>query len=432
MRCDVVIVGGGCGGLWLLHECLSRNHSAVLLEHSSQLGRFASTHGQNRLHTGALYAAVAGGKYSNLVKASVAGFDDLRAFSAAHVPDAIKPGPGCLYVYPEDGFSEAVINASTLPEARLRPLSSEEINSADFDDVRRLVPEIKNALLSPERPFDSELLMRAVLKRSVELGAQFLQTSANFSQLELLNKGERWSVREGGREPINAKVVIYAAGVLNASIVETLLPIHNEPTLVSSYKQSINKALITVLHEQVLDRILCIQNIPVLSFVASMPVGGVSSITFQGPARRILDPADTTVPDEPELLNMLGRTLGRYMPGIVQYLPMKAHFYMCQKLENFAHPLNLHQGLGDRHFFWIEPPATPNVFFYTPGKWTIASIAAKQLIGELEKRGTLASAKSSVKPLPKTEIPSVAARPCHDRETHVLSRSERQPIFTNL
>jgi hypothetical protein len=47
---DLAIFGGGCGGLWLLHEAASRGYKGGLLEDSDSLGRFAMTRGRNRLH----------------------------------------------------------------------------------------------------------------------------------------------------------------------------------------------------------------------------------------------------------------------------------------------------------------------------------------------------------------------------------------------
>src|ERR1700724_3484163 len=98
MHCDVAIIGGGCGALWLSYELARRKRSVVLLEASPDLARYASTRGQNRLHNGALYATLYGRAYERLVDASAAGFRQLWEFSRAYAPGAISSGPGCVYI----------------------------------------------------------------------------------------------------------------------------------------------------------------------------------------------------------------------------------------------------------------------------------------------------------------------------------------------
>jgi len=156
-----------------------------------------------------------------------------------------------------------------------------------------------------------------------------------------------------------------------------------------------------------------------IDFVAAMPTGNRTTFTFGIDSYPINDLTRITVPEEPELEDQLADALLRSMSGLAQFLPMEAHFYMCQKIENIDHPLNSRREEGNRQFWWVEPPSMPNVFFYTPGKWTIASIAARAFVKELEFRGKLdQTAFSSGMPFPTT----IARRACFGQSTCSLSQ----------
>jgi hypothetical protein len=306
----------------------------------------------------------------------------------AHAPDAISEGPGCVYLYPdEQKLANAVANGHEFPETGVRRVSDQEIRSADFEDVRRLVPEGRYAIISPEVAFDAEKLMSSLAFQASIRGVRFMNTSS-LTDLDLVQTSDGWTLRESGDEIVKSQIVVYAAGILNGFIAGRLLPMHGDKALVTALKDAINKTLIVILHSSALGRILCLQELEDVAYVAAMPVGGALSLTFGAPApRRVEHPSDADVPSDPDLLRVLARAIVNAMPGLEKRLPIPAHFYMCQKIDKVDHPLNNFTGkeFGMRYFSWIEPTRLPKVFFYTPGKWTIASVAAKSFADCLER-----------------------------------------------
>lgn len=435
MHYHATIVGGGCGGLWLLHELVERGYRATLLE-TGQLGRYASTHGQNRLHTGALYALVYGESQGRLIAASSAGFDDLIRFSERYAPGAIlRDSPGCLYIYQnEERFNTAVSNIGKNSGTGLRPLSQVEINSSEFEDVKILVPYLRHALISPEVVFNPELLLSSVASRSLRQGATIISTLPSFDKLHIVQSNNGWSIQHAGAEILTSNVVIYAAGILNAFILERLLTLHKDVNLVSTFKNALDLTRISILHEPLLKRIVCFQDVTTLGHISAMPIGNTTSITSGGGGmNELIDPSDVSVPNQPGYEGILAEMVTRCMPGILRSFPIPTHFYMCQKVNNVDHPLNPFRGAGARHFFWIEPTELPNVFFYTPGKWTIATVAAKTFVDELEQRGSFEStAKLAHNRLAAQQNTPVAQRPCYDKETHVFDRISDRVAFVKL
>jgi hypothetical protein len=89
---------------------------------------------------------------------------------------------------------------------------------------------------------------------------------------------------------------------------------------------------------------------------------------------------------------------------------LRSHFYICQKVRYAgAVPQN------PRHYFWV--PVKPNVFYFYPGKFTLALAAAKRCVTELIKTNQPFERHAKIRNGPRW---SLAASPYHKSATHVL------------
>jgi hypothetical protein len=281
-------------------------------------------------------------------------------------------------------------------------------------------------MMSPEIAFDSELLLSALAREAAKFGAKFLTDSPSVAELETVDVDGGWSIRHEHREIVRSKVVVYATGTLRFPLLERLLPKSRDSFQVDAFGASTNKSLILVIHAPILKRVVCLQGVKGVNFIACMPMGDRTSITFGIRPTGLRDPSDMQVRDEPELFNRLARTLVSSMPGLGPMLPLESHFYMCQKIDNIRHPANPYRDMGVRHYFWLESAEIPNIFFYTPGKFTIASVAAKAFVDQLESGHARVFSDGNIpnSSLGSMPIPAIARRECFGPKTHVFCEED--------
>lgn len=452
MDAEVIIVGGGCGGLWLLYELAKRRHSAVLLEDSDLLGRKASTRGQNRLHSGAMYVLGHIGPdrrdtpLNNLVAACREGSRQLREFSLAYAPRGILNEPRCLYLYPtETSFHAANIRAepfkSTVP---IETITGQEFQKKDFADVRLLIPNAEYGFLSEEVSFNAYELLSAVQHLAESQGGQIHRVAGPLIDLELSATQSGWKVCDAKNGNFQAPVVVCVAGAVNPAIMSRVIgELAGRPDDIDDMDQHLkpNSTLITVVHQRLFPRIISLQDVANVRFLALLPLGEATSVVAGTKTQELRDLRDGPpgLSDRDDV-DDVAVALQNHLPLLGKCFPvLPIHFYRCHKIDNNNHPDNSHplETFGSRHYFWIEPKCLQNTFYYSPGKWTFAALGAEKLADVIVDRlnggpGVSSSRNSTTWIDSKTSSFQIAGRPHLDPATDRVALTPSGWVFERL
>jgi glycine/D-amino acid oxidase-like deaminating enzyme len=409
MRKKAIILGAGCGGLWLAYDLLKSKIDTLLID-SPPYGSFASTRNQSWLHTGAFYAI---NGVLNTVSPCKEGYREIHDFCTRFAPGAIDTPSKCLFLFDSAGKREEA--AESLRRADLQIKFHERNDLEDQEPVLRPAELAGFGLETEDKPFDSAKILQALATEVFRFGDLFHQENADLRKIKISRRRGLWRVDHGAVRH-TAEVLICAAGALNPSILES--------TFSDRYGLTIQKSVVGVLHQQVCRNMLLIRCAGA-DFLHLVPFRGGVSINFGLLDTPIKDANDNNV--WPDALIDIGRQLTDFLPGLLRSHECQAHFYVCQKLNNTnapkcSHPLAEY---GARHFFWIEPEK--DFFSYYPGKFTLAPIGAKAL-GDLI-RGRVSGAPPQHTDPSTFGTPDVATRPYFREATHATEISRDALIF---
>jgi glycine/D-amino acid oxidase-like deaminating enzyme len=412
MECAAIVLGGGIGGLSVLYELASAGYDCVLVE-SGGLGRFASTHGQNRLHIGAFYAVIGGDTGpTGVAQACTDGAAAMRAFCAEFCPDALKTEARCLYVFETTTDMEEArrrigrlgVSPRTVGARQLRQLEP-ILNSAD---------RLTCGLLVPEVPFDSFQIMGALLDVATRRGARFYESACDLTDLRVTYEKGEWKL-EDGRESLVARVVVCAAGAKTPQMVRALTA--------SDADMVVQESLVLVLPGVACGRVLSVRGRARLS-LDIIPFQGGVTVTASGS-----DVVGEAGPDYSAMLVRLGERLQHFVPGLIPNAPTLVRAHKCEKLNNGNDSRNRFPARrhGERHYFWIEDPE--GFFWFSPGKFTIAPLAAKRLTAEVMQRLGPSSA-SRVNGVGRR--PAVVSPAYYGPATHLMRMEEGKVVFDEI
>jgi glycine/D-amino acid oxidase-like deaminating enzyme len=421
MTHEVVILGGGCSGLWLLYE-LCPDYRCLLVEHQ-QLGRFASTRNQSWLHSGALYSVFLAhnelrekaGSPEALIRLSEEcrkAFEDLRDFC----PEAFEADSECLFLF--DSEKEAVkaaekIHNLGLPVDRLHP--------ADIvarEPVLSPLAICQYGLATQDIPFDSHRILSKLVQESRSRGAEFHSTRANLYELEITFNDGLWTVRDGGEVVAEAPVLVCAAGALIRRIMNHILTKDSVLTL--------NKCLVAVLHDRICNRIIAVRG-DTARGLNLVPFEGGTTVNLGELDRKTREFGDDSfhvgkIPGkQPDEYQEIAEILNEFVPGL-KLRSCQAHFYVCQKVSNPDHSSHPATAFGTRHYFWLT--GDNKCFFLYAGKFTLARSAAIAFAQHLKRIVEMPEQ-------PKTGFvqainsPIIAPRPYYAGATHVLKLSDK-------
>jgi len=423
MKAQVIVLGGGCGGLWLLYELAKRHYCSVLID-GPNIGGFASTRNQSWLHTGAFYALA---DQTFVAQQCVLGRKALLEFCNQWAPGAIadqsqKDESRCFILFEEHGqvvrkkkkLQTLGIQADILDEQALK--EAEPILSSG---VGRSTP-LRWGLRTLDAPFDSFRVMQGLVNAAFSHGdsAFYGHIPGDLSTLSVSKSdGGDWRV-SCEAFTVEAPIVVCAAGALNASIL------HKNTG--SAAGLTIQKCFVAVFHEQLCKNILVVRSAD-SGYPNLVPFAGGTTVNLGALDRRVTDPADGKPWAEPYA--DLSRQLSHFFPGVVRLPACLVHFYVCQKLNNTNHERNPYplDRYAHRHFFWLEEP--DNMFYFYPGKFTTAPIAGSEFAKKLI--GMLGSPRKPVDPLVHTP-PSLVQRVYLSQASHYTSISNKMLTFEKL
>jgi FAD dependent oxidoreductase len=419
MRFSVVILGGGCGGLWLLHEFASAGYSTLLVEAGHTLGGYASTHGQNRIHRGAMYIAALSEtmrnddpdgnirkwtQTKNIIDACLRGSEELKRFCNSFAPGALQESKfGGVYLYERHSEANKVMRfAKGFPQVKFEDISP-HIQSEEFADLRRIIPTVKYGFLSDEFSFDAERVLKALISRASDFGASVYGTSFSLSDMRLKRTGSAHKLIVDEGIEIEADLVVVSAGVLNETVLHSLI---GEAEGYETNQNNIEDvSRIITIHNPICIRNISLQADEDVGYLALVPIGETTSITTDVPIHNLT---------EVRAWNLIGKALKRRLPGLADDLSYPFSSHLCQKLSNDNHPANQFPMITHhpRHYFWYQPISSVPVFLYSPGKWTLSAVGAKEFVSNLKNRDILSSSTQKNVSIASTREFTVSRRPC--------------------
>ena len=413
-RYQYIIVGGGCAGLWLLHELSTQHYSSILVE-QEPLGAYASTRNQSWLHSGALYAVgleTLASRHETECAASMAtGHECIQAFEemVRFCPEAFQQESECLFAFNNE-------HDLTLASENLETLGV-HAQALTLDQLIHKEPSVfvthgafRFGLATKDIPFNSHVFLSHLLRTALDAGGEIHKTERKIAGLEIGRDGRSWVVKDDKRV-IEGDILIFAAGALMPRMMKQL-------DVLSNLELKIQKCLVLVLHQRLCDRVISLRRAG-SGDLNLVPFENGTTVNLGGTDGIAADETDEHF-DEARYADVVN-AVGRYIPGIQQ---CGAHFYVCQKLNNARSSSHDRQEYGNRHYFWAEVPSDDLYFFY-PGKFTLGKIGAREFVNHLSSLYS-STGRSSLVALP-TSPPSMAV-PYQGDPSEILVRTDDKTL----
>lgn len=412
MQTQVIILGAGCGGLWLAYELLKAGIATLLID-SLPFGSYASTRNQSWLHSGALYAV---SNQLPLVDPCKQGYKEIDDFCSRFAAGAIENDSKCIFLFDSEQARKVALDRLEAAQIDIKQQEQKEI--VQMEPVLAPSKFTGFGIQTLDAPFDSGKILQALATEVFKFGPLLRVESGDLRHVKITRSAGLWKV-EVGKMQHSAAIIVSAAGVLNASILAE--------SFGDKYGLTMQKSVVGVIHQRFCENILLARRSD-SSYLNVVPFAGGVSVNFGAFDVAVEDPND----HEPwaNALMDFGRQLTDFFPGLLKMPACQAHFYVCQKVNNTnapncSHPL---EKFGNRHYFWINP--ADNFFAYYPGKFTLSPIGARELCSKITAiMGQKASPHHRVRRVGSSVQPQIAIRPYFATATHVTSVERNALLF---
>lgn len=415
LHADIAILGGGCAGLWLVHDFAKRGYKSVLLEHGP-LAQYASQGNQGWLHSGALYAvfeseepltSAGTPELRSMARECRKGYVRLRRFARRHCKNAVDPRSGCMFLY-DDG-DKADRARRLLKSYGLEP----RVYTSNLELLEPVLAgsQAHTALLTRDLPFDAGRMLNAIMRRAVAMGAHFIDSGEPLELFQIIRDGQRWVVKNKSLT-ISVSAVVCATGAL----VFKQQPGLNFLTTTAG----IQKCEVAVFDSRICTRLLSFR-IKEARDLSIVPFRGGTTLNLNASDTDTADVSDRNIGET--CFDDLADVISIYLPGIERWrVPIRSHAYVCQKVGNESRTSRPIHKYGKRHFFWVEAEGSPGVYYMYPGKFTLSANCSSAMANHILASGVLnrTTAKSSAQ-MPK---PPVGPSPYHVEPTHLLVKDE--------
>jgi len=413
LEADVAVLGGGCAGLWLVHDLAKRGYKPVLLEHGP-LAQYASQANQGWLHSGALYAVFESEEQLPTshttpelrvtARECGRGYVRLRRFARRHCKSALDHRSGCMFLYDDGDKAERARLA--LRRYGLEP----QVYTSNLELLEPILAEspAHTALITRDIPFDAGRILKAVARRAAAMGAHFIDSREPLERFQFLRDGASWIVKNK-LLTIRASVVVCTTGALVLKQQEMLdfgLP-----------NAALQKCEVAVFDTRICNRLLMFR-MKQARDLCIVPFRGGTTLNLNATDKSTTNASDTT-PDT-ACLEMMAEAISICVPAIEKWrVPIRSHVYVCQKVTNSVLTSRPIHEYGKRHFFWTSARDKHGVYYAYPGKFTLSANCSSALASHILASGLLrrtdAKRRSST-----PHKPLLSPSPYHDEPTHLL------------
>jgi len=404
IECEVLILGGGCAGLWLQYELCRKGYFVVLVENGI-LGQYASTRNQGWLQSGALYTLR--NTPSAVVEQCKEGYKRITKFDQIHSLNSIDKNSQAIFVFPTPREMEKALERITNAG-----LQSEPIGNRDFKKIVAVLygaEKLQSALQTTDVTVDTYLLLRGLVANILECGGRFyLLEDTLVDQIDGHESSMHWEIVIKDCRFL-APIVVCTAG--------TLIPRVYSKLTAQDFPGIVKKATVFTFHQRLCRRLVVIQDVR-MHLLNLSPFSAGTTANMGGLDLEADSACDADV--EVGQIQYLQEIITDFLPGFRSWIPCGLTVYICQKLELKQTAIKS-QPLGIRHYILEEP--RQNLFFLYPGKFTIAPVAAFELTRKLSER--LGSPVHKGKTVVHASRPVVAQRSYFGNITHhVLVQSD--------
>ncbi len=356
---DVIVVGGGCAGLFTALELGERGYSCVVLD-SSPLGRFASTRNQGWIHSGSLYAGL---NQPSVADHCAKGNARLRSLCADAVQDAIE----AYYVFEnqDEGrdFAQAIHKCGIA------------VDEIDLVDAMRDVPILSGSqrvaavLRVQDHPFDTAEVLARLLPELESRGVVTVPVDPLAApSLEPPSKRRsEWEVKWGAFAGA-ARSVILASG----ATIPALLA-HVGSTLASRFY--VEKIEVLTLHKVVSSAIVATPLSRRAPSIVPFSVNGTSGTTICLGKDDIRVASHTDRMPRAEAIKRIPRQLYDWFPSLDVALGerVEADLFCCQKLKrDDDEEVEIHRGHYLVDHAAQDQSRLDGLYTFYPGKFTAA------------------------------------------------------------
>ncbi|MDH6502414.1 FAD-dependent oxidoreductase [Streptomyces sp. SAI-149] len=368
---DVVIIGGGCAGIFLASELVDRGRSCALLD-KEPVASYASTRNQGWLQSGAFYAASGD---VNAARGCKTGYE----YITASYPEAIHQSVPSYYLFKaKDELETALVSCGELG-IPLRELGTGDLQSLVSENSLLEGAPFSYVAETSDKPFDTNLLLRRVVGQAVRQGVDYYKV-AEARSINPEPSGDGWHIA-AERHRMQGKFLVLACGPFIPEMLHRFalddahdIKVTKTPVFVVQAKIS-NCALIA-------PRTTRAPNI--IPFGERRGIEGVSICLSRADfdARDADDYEVDYLPSGASVRDEFGKRIQQFCPGIEQLVAageITGHIYACQKIK----PRSLEESRGAYIRFYDVEGCPLSVFY--PGKFTSSPVSASQHAGQIER-----------------------------------------------
>ena len=322
---DVVIIGGGCAGIFLASELSKRNWTCAVL-HKNPAASHASTRNQGWLQSGSFYAA----------------FDDTGAalecragheYITATYPDLVHTSVPSYSLFGEKGEFEAALRVCDVLDIRMRELEIGQIHQLLTENPILEDTPFSYVAETSDRAFDTHRLLQRVADQAAERGAVYCEVPS-MASINPEPSGNGWRIALSD-DQIHGKILVLACGPYIPEMLQQFIP-------EEAQGMKVTKTPVLVIRNQVSN---CAFMAPltagapnIVPFGRSHGIEGVS-VCMSRVDYAARDATDDDVENLPGGINIrdaFGKMLQLYCPGIERLAvdgEVAGHFYACQKIK---------------------------------------------------------------------------------------------------
>jgi glycine/D-amino acid oxidase-like deaminating enzyme len=197
---DVVVLGGGIGGLSITNECALRGAMCCLIETDS-VPSFSSVKNQGWLHSGALYAFHGAAVAARECYAASLKLKSLMEISSTKLSDLT----GVAY------FKDVEDARKMVSQSVACGIPSKILSSSDLSDVGRSLMDGPNhnfAVEIPDVPISNHAFLTYLSSIGKSRGVEHVVSETPFEEFQFVNDGTSWVIAFGNSEIRTRKIVL--------------------------------------------------------------------------------------------------------------------------------------------------------------------------------------------------------------------------------